>query len=91
MADLHIFHPHNTSKEQALRKLQDLAPALISKYGVHVSWNGYSLRFNRSGVSGTATVRERDIELNLDISWYLAIFRPQIEQGVRQQLSKYFP
>lgn len=53
-------------------------------------WDGNTLHFKRSGVSGTLVLHEKEAQLDLTLGALLTLFAASIEEKIVQQMSKVF-
>ncbi|MGE0310437.1 MAG: polyhydroxyalkanoic acid system family protein [Lautropia sp.] len=85
-----IQRAHALGREDALRVARRIGDELTSEHGCVCRWDGEVLLFERTGVSGSLAVGERDIDLRIRLGFLLAGFRSRIEQRLEQNFDRYF-
>jgi len=80
---------HSLAPDEARRRLQELMERFGQKYGFRTSWVGdSSVDVKGRGVSGSMTVREREVLVDLNLSLLLAPFRSKIQDGIARQIEQ---
>lgn len=81
--------PHSLAPDEARRRLQELMDRFGQKYGFRTSWVGNgSVDVKGRGVSGSMTVSEREVLVDLNLSLLLAPFRSKIQDGIARQIEQ---
>ncbi len=97
MADLIVSVNHRLSQDEALRRIQMAVAQAKMQYSDKISdlretWNGYVGAFQISAqnqqVSGTVTVNPSDVTVQITLPFLASMFKPMIETGVREQLTR---
>lgn len=86
MTDIHIRKTHNMDRRAARARVEQLAKSLQGKLAADYHWEGDSLRFVRSGASGSidvsrAGVVEVDVKLGLVLRPMKALIESTIHDG----------
>lgn len=88
LIDLHARH--SMSREEAQAAADELAADLAHKFDIAYHWDGDHIHFDRPGVNGSITVREREIRINARLGLMLMFLKPQIEHEVTRYLREHF-
>ena len=86
MAKIHIKRSHNLSHDEARARVEEIAKDLKDKLDADYTWDGDSLRFKRSGASGSIDVGDDVIELNVTLGMLFTPLKGKIEDTVRQHM-----
>jgi putative polyhydroxyalkanoate system protein len=99
MPNLTISIPHQLGREEAKRRINELASNFQNQAGgifkgVEQRWDGDSLHFvvgaAGQSISGTAHVAEQTVNLDIALPWMLSLLagtvKKQIEQQAREAL-----
>jgi putative polyhydroxyalkanoate system protein len=86
MANIHIKQQHDLTPDEARKRVEEIARDLQDKLSVDYRWDGDSLRFQRSGASGSIDVGDDFIELKVKLGMVLAPMKGKIEKSIRQNL-----
>ena len=89
MAKVSINYPHSKSIEEAREAANTFAGKLQSKLGVNYEWQGDSMQLDRQGVSGSLTLTEGAVDIELKLGMMLTPMKGQIESEIARQLEKY--
>lgn len=84
MANIHIKRKHNLSHSEAKVRVEELAKDLKNKLGASYQWDGDSLRFQRAGASGSISIGEQVVEVNVKIGLVLAPMKGMIECSIHE-------
>ena len=90
MAELRIRREHRLGLEKARAAAQRVADELASAFQVGSSWDGDTLRFSRTGVSGVLRVSASDVEVEARLGMLVALLKPQIEERIKRDFDQYF-
>lgn len=88
MPDISLKQTHKLGLAKAKKAAQKVADDLQREYGLHSEWDGNTLNFKRTGVSGTMQVSKTEIQIDIKLGLLLGAFRDQIEQNVAGSLNK---
>ena len=86
--DMHARHSMN--REQAQAAADELAGDLARKFEIDYGWEGDHIHFERPGVNGKITVREREIRIEARLGLMLMFLKPQIEYEITRYLRDHF-
>jgi putative polyhydroxyalkanoate system protein len=90
MADISITQKHKLSHKKAKAAAQKVVDQLAEEYGVTAEWDGDTLNFQRSGVSGTLQLSVHEVQLEIKLGFMLKAFSATIEEHVHKNMQKVF-
>ena len=90
MADIEMRREHALGLVGARRAAEQMAADLARKFDVKGSWQGDTLRFERSGVSGFLKLTEKDLHLAISLGFLLKAMKGSIEKLIQQELDQLF-
>lgn len=90
MADIHIVQEFNLTPEQAQAAAQQVAGKLGKQYDMECIWAGSVLNFERSGVSGSLTLTEKQALMQIKLGFMFSTFSSQIESKIAYDMKKVF-
>lgn len=88
MATIHIKRRHNLGRDIARQRVETVAKDLQERLSAQWSWQGDSLRFERSGASGSVQVGDDYVEFKIKLGLLLAPLKGTIQQTIEQQVDK---
>jgi hypothetical protein len=97
MPDLIVSVSHQLSQDESLRRIQAAVAQAKSQYSdkitdLHEVWNGYAGAFQISAqnqqLSGTVTVNPSDVAVQITLPFLAMVFKPMIESGLRNELTR---
>lgn len=86
MAHIHIKQQHDLTHDEARKRVEEIARDLRKRLNADYRWDGDSLRFQRSGASGSIHVGDDFIELKVKLGMMLAPMKGKIERSIRENL-----
>ena len=86
MSTIHIKHHHGMTQEETRERVEQIAKYLKRRYKGAYSWHGDSLRFQRSGASGSVKLGDGYVELRVKLGLLLVPKKNQIESMIRQHI-----
>ena len=86
MSSIHIKRRHQLPRAELRKRVEHLAEDLKSKLNADYAWKGDSLRFKRSGASGSIDIAEDAIELKIKLGLMLTPMKGKIEVTIREYL-----
>jgi len=86
--DMHARHSMN--REEAQAAADELAGDLARKFEIDYGWEGDHIHFERPGVNGKITIREREIRIEARLGLMLMFLKPQIENEITRYLRDHF-
>lgn len=90
MPKIDIRRPHQLSIEEARAVVDKVAARMQEKFGMQGRWQGDTLEFSRSGVSGTIAVGSDAIEVKAELGMMLSPLKGMVEQEIRRKLDEHF-
>jgi putative polyhydroxyalkanoate system protein len=86
MSNIHIKRRHRVPRDELRKRVERLAQDLKAKLNADYAWKGDSLRFKRSGASGSIDIAEDAIELNIKLGLMLSPMKGKIEESIKKNL-----
>jgi len=90
MSYIDMHARHSMPREEAQAAADELACDLARKFDIDYGWEGDHIHFERPGVNGTITVREREIRIEARLGLMLMFLKPQIESEITHYLQDHF-
>lgn len=90
MSDIKIIQEHNLSMDEAREAAKKVAAQMETDYQMTTSWEGDLLKFERSGVTGSLAILEKQAQLNIALGFMLKGFASKIEEQVSKNMRKVF-
>ncbi|HEY0878447.1 MAG TPA: polyhydroxyalkanoic acid system family protein [Zeimonas sp.] len=90
MPAIHLERAHRLGLKKARAAAQRVADDMAQSFDMTSEWDGNSLRFERSGVSGVLTVARDRVVLDARLAGLLAVFRTRIEERLHDDFDRYF-
>ncbi|MCP5265045.1 MAG: polyhydroxyalkanoic acid system family protein [Burkholderiaceae bacterium] len=90
MSSLSLTRKHKLGIKRARQAASRVAAELDEAFGMHSEWDGNTLRFTRSGVTGTLVVSKDSVRLDAKLGLLLAAFKSRIEAQVHHNFDEYF-
>lgn len=90
MSYIDMHARHDLSRKEAQAAADELADDLARKFDIDYGWDGDHIHFERPGVHGTITVRDREIRIEARLGMMLMFLKPQIESEVIRYLRDHF-
>jgi len=90
MADISIVQEHRLTPKKARDAAQKVADKIAQEYGLACAWNGDVLHFERSGVQGSLTLDNEQVEMSIKLGFLMSAFAPAIEAKVTESMKKVF-
>ena len=88
MPDIALVRKHHLGLKGARAAADDMVQKLDEKFDLSGDWRGNTLSFSRPGVSGSLTVSETDISLEVTLGFMLKMMKGPIEKSVHEQLDR---
>jgi putative polyhydroxyalkanoate system protein len=83
-----IHRTHRLDHEQAVRAADRVAAKLKAEHSIRSRWDGDTLHFERTGVTGTLRLRAKELQLEVELGFLLMMFRDSIAEGIDRALDK---
>lgn len=82
MSDIHIRRPHGLTLKKARAAAERIAGELEEEYGLDWGWDGNTLSFERTGISGHLSVTRHEVEIVIRLGFLLLGLRRRIDREV---------
>lgn len=86
MSKISVTRHHNLDPQHARETAESLARDLSDRFDVRYEWQGGTLHFSRSGVTGQLSVTPSTIDVELSLGLLLRPLRSRIEQEIHRHL-----
>ena len=90
MSYIDMHARHSMRSEEAQAAADELAGDLARKFDIDYGWEGDHIHFERPGVNGTITIREKEIRIEARLGLMLMFLKPQIEHEITRYLRDHF-
>jgi putative polyhydroxyalkanoate system protein len=90
MADIEVQRDHALGLKKAKAAAQKVADEMAENFDMESEWEGNTLHFSRSGVSGELTVTKNSVQMNAKLGFLLTAFKPKIEAQIEKNFDEYF-
>lgn len=89
MSEIKLSKGHKLGLKKAKTKVDKLAEKLAEDYDLESEWDGNTLVFERSGLSGQLEVTKDAVNLQVKLGFLMAAFKPKIEEQLKANLDKF--
>lgn len=86
MSKIHIKRSHKLSRDEARARVEDIAKDLKKKLDADYAWKGDSLKFKRTGASGSIDVGDDFIDINIELGMLLSPMKGKIEKSIKDHM-----
>ena len=90
MADIQIQRAHSMPLKKARDAANDFAQRLNEKFDLQSEWDGDTLNFSRSGVSGRLALTKSDVTIDVKLGFLLSAFAGKMEGHIKDNLDQLF-
>ena len=90
MAVIDIRRKHGGSIKDAKAAVERVAKAIAKEYGISHRWEGNTLEFGRTGVSGAIAVAKQDVHIRAELGFLMGALKPVIEREIVRKLDEEF-
>ncbi|MBS0569667.1 MAG: polyhydroxyalkanoic acid system family protein [Proteobacteria bacterium] len=90
MSTIDIRRKHGKSHNAAKAAVDRTAAAIGNKFGVSSEWDGDTLHFSRSGVTGRIHIGKTELRVHAELGFLLGMLKPAIEEEIHRQLDENF-
>ena len=90
MAEIQIQRAHAMPVKKARDAANNFAKRLDDKFELEHEWNGDTLHFSRSGVSGTLTLTKNAVTIGVKLGFLLSAFAGKMEGHINDNLDQLF-
>lgn len=91
MSRIHLRRSHDLSAKAARQRVDRMAEALGKRFDAECEWDGDVLSIEHPNVSGTVKVSKKEIVLDAELGFLLAMFRARVDAEIAGILDKEFP
>lgn len=88
MADIEVHRVHNLGLKAARGVADKVADSLGRKFDLKGAWDGNVLRFERTGVSGTLSISDKDLDLSVTLGFLLKALKGSLSTAIEGQLDQ---
>jgi putative polyhydroxyalkanoate system protein len=88
MSKIHIVRRHTLSLNDAKAEVERIAKRMEDEFGADYAWDGDTLCFARSGVSGHIIVTGDALDLTVRLGLLLSAMKGQIEQQIAAKVDE---
>jgi putative polyhydroxyalkanoate system protein len=89
LSRISIRRAHSLPAAEARRLADDLVARLSKEYGVRAKWDGETLRFERTSLSGTLHLAPGEVRLEMTLGLLLLAFRDPIAKALERHLDQH--
>ena len=90
MADINLHRKHKLGLKKAKDAAQKVADDLAESFDMESEWEGNTLTFQRSGVTGKLVVTKDSVAVDAKLGFLLSAFKPKIEEHINSNFDQYF-
>ena len=90
MAKISLRQKHKESRDDARRKVDEAIAPHVRKFGLKKEWKGDKLFVKGKGVTGTLSVGDSDVDIDMKLGLPASMVSSQIENELKNQLKKSF-
>ena len=90
MATIEFERTHSLGLKRARAAAQRVADEMAEEYGMSAEWEGNTLYFQRTGVSGEIVVGRDTIVFRAKLGFLLSALKPRIEETLHCNFDTYF-
>lgn len=88
MADIEVTRQHTKTHEEAKRIAERLVAKLSEQFDLKHHWDGDTLKFERSGVTGQLLITASELKLSAKLGMLLKPLKSRIEQEITAVLDR---
>jgi putative polyhydroxyalkanoate system protein len=89
MAQIALSHAHTMSKADAKTAVERVGSDLEDRLDATSQWDGDTLRFERSGASGQINVHESEVDVAIDLSWWVPVSTDRVRSEAEALLEEH--
>lgn len=90
MPSIDIVQPHSKTMKEARASVDRVADKIAERFQVGCAWNGDTLEFQRSGVTGEIRVAKEDVRVIVNLGFLLTALKGPIESEIHRVLEREF-
>jgi len=90
MPSIEIRRKHQKPIKEARKAVEHVAEKIAERFDVEYGWEGNTLHFERSGVSGHIALSRGEVCVTANLGFFLSALRGPIEREIHAQIDKEF-
>ena len=90
MSEIRIRRAHALTPKHARAAAEKMSARLSEAFDMQFAWEGEVLRFQRPGVDGQLTLGHKEVTIDAQLGFLLAMMKPKIEQSIQENLDRIF-
>ncbi len=90
MSEISISRPHGLTLKKARTAAENVAAELAEEFTIEYEWDGNTLNFHRSGITGTMSVDKKTVQINAKLSFLLRPIKSKIEREIHRFFDENF-
>jgi putative polyhydroxyalkanoate system protein len=90
MTNIRIRRGHALTTKHARAAAEKMSVKLGEAFDMQFVWDGEVLRFQRAGVDGQLILGHKEVMIDAQLGFLLALMKPKIEQSIHENLDKIF-
>lgn len=90
MPSIQVSRKHSKTLPQARTAVEKVAKSIAKKFAVEYGWEGDTMHFERSGVSGHIALTKGAVKVVVDLSFLLLAIKGPITEAIEEHLDKEF-
>lgn len=84
-----IRRDHSLGKDEARKRVDEIAATLSSKFNLRSAWEGDDLKFDGSGVQGRIVVADNSVDVDLTLGFALKIIEGTIRSSIEDAMDEH--
>lgn len=85
--EINITHQHARGIDEAKRRITTALASIAKSYSIHGTWVSPTTYNVATPIKGTFTITPTQVIVNLQLGMLTASMKPQIEAGIRAELT----
>ncbi|MCH7831064.1 MAG: polyhydroxyalkanoic acid system family protein [Proteobacteria bacterium] len=81
-----IKREHRLGKDEARKRVDEIAARLNSKFKLRSAWQGDDLKIDGSGVQGRIVVSDHSVDVELQLGFALKMFEGTIRSSIEEAM-----
>jgi putative polyhydroxyalkanoate system protein len=90
MSDIRIRRAHALTPKHARAAAEKMSARLGEAFDMQFVWEGEVLCFQRAGVDGRLTLGHKEVIIDAQLGFLLAMMKPKIERSIHENLDEIF-
>ncbi len=86
---MRIQREHELGKEEARKRVADIADDLCREYSLNSSWQGDQLKIGGSGVDGCLVVAENSVDVEVKLGFALSMMSSTVRTYIEDALESH--